>query len=151
MRTIDQVLDRAQLVQNVRSDYKLGLCLGIGQSSISNYRLGKTLPDGKVCIKLAAAIGEDAGVLVAEIEAQRTNDLPTKALWISIAKRLQSGFSALKMLLLLATISIALSATPALSATYGAAFLSRVSSLYIVECIRLLFTSWQAAFERACF
>ena len=138
MRTIDQVLDRAQLVQNVRSDYKLGLCLGIGQSSISNYRLGKTLPDGKVCIKLAAAMGEDAGVLVAEIEAQRTNDLPTKALWISIAKRLQSGFSALKMLLLLATISIALSATPALSATYCAALLSRVSSLYIVEFLKVI-------------
>ena len=150
MRTIDQVLDRAQSVQKVRSDYKLGLCLGIGQSSLSNYRLGKTLPDGKVCIKLAAAMGEDAGVLVAEIEAQRSKDTETRALWISIAKRLQSGVSTLKMLLLIAIVSIAVIALPAWAATYAACLLVQVNSLYIVEYWKRVKPGLSMVFVKVC-
>lgn len=102
MRTIDEVLDRAQVVQNVRSDYKLGLCLGIGQSSISNYRLGKTLPDEKVCKKLALAMGEKPDLLLVEIQAQRSKDDETRDLWISIAKRLQAGFASVQLMAALA-------------------------------------------------
>ena len=120
MRTINQVLDRAQTVQKVRSDYKLGLCLGIGAQSLSNYRLGKTLPDEKACIKLAGALGEDPALLTLEIQAQRSKDVQTRDLWISIANRLQKGLSSIKMLLLITTLSIAASALPALASVYCA-------------------------------
>ena len=107
MRTIDEVLDRAQVVQKVRSDYKLGLCLGIGQSSISNYRLGKTLPDEKVCKKLALAMGEDPALLTVQMQAQRSKDDETRDLWLSIAKRLQAGFASVQLMALLAIALIA--------------------------------------------
>lgn len=107
MRTIDQVLDKAQRVQKVRSDYKLGLCLGIGQSSLSNYRNGKSLPDEKVCMKLADAMGEDPGCLTVEMYAQRAKDDETRDLWLSIAKRLQSGFANVQMMAYLAIFLVA--------------------------------------------
>ena len=150
MRTINQVLDRALMLQNVRSDYKLGLCLGIGAQSLSNYRLGKTLPDEKACIKLAWAMGEDPALLTCEIQAQRSKDDETRALWISIAKRLQNGFSTLKMLLLIAIVSIAAIALPAWAATYAACLLVQVNSLYIVEYWKRVKPGLSMVFVKVC-
>ena len=133
MRTINQVLDRAQTVQKVRSDYKLGLCLGIGASSISSYRLGKSLPDEKACQKLATAIGEKPDLLLVEMQAQRSKDDETRALWSSIANRLQKGLSSIKMLLVITTISIAASALPALASVYCAGVFADLA----------VYTSWK--------
>ena len=88
MRSIIEVLDRAKAVQKVRSDYKLSLTLGIGESSLSSYRRGLVLPDEINCIKLAAAMHEDPALLVAEMQAQRAKTPELKKLWSGIAKRL---------------------------------------------------------------
>ena len=88
MRTIDQVLDRAKKVQKVSTDYKLALCLGIGESSLSAYRNGRGLPDEKTCQKLAYAMGEDPINLMIEIHVQRVKDAESKAMWCELFNRL---------------------------------------------------------------
>lgn len=130
MRTINQVLDRAREVQKVPSDYKLGLCLGIGGNSLSSYRTGRSLPDEKACSKLAAAIGEEPDLLLVEIQAQRTKDAESRRMWERLAKRLQKGFASVSMMAVLALVLIASSALPAWAGLYGT--VNAVNGLYIM-------------------
>lgn len=102
MRTIDQVLDRAKQVQKVQSDYKLGLCLGIGLSALSNYRHGRSFPDEKTCDILAKAMGEKPDLLMVEMQAHRTKEPHSRAMWENLALRLQSGFANVQMMVFLA-------------------------------------------------
>ena len=110
MRTISQVLDHAKTVQKVKSDYKLALCLGIGESSLSAYRNGRGLPDEINCKKLADAMGEDPALLTVQMQAQRAKTDEARDIWIGIAKRLQTGFASLTILVMVAIVSIAASA-----------------------------------------
>jgi hypothetical protein len=130
MRTISQVLDRAREVQKVPSDYKLGLCLGIGGNSLSNYRTGKSLPDEKAAAKLASAIGEKPDLLLVEIQAQRVKDPDARAMWENLAKRLQAGFADVSILMTVAMVSIAALALPHLLALFSSCLAS--NGLYIM-------------------
>lgn len=89
MRTISEVLDRAKTVQKVKSDYKLGLCLGIGETSLANYRHGRSWPDEKTCQKLAFALNEDPIILMIEMQVLRTKDDESRSMWLAVAKRLK--------------------------------------------------------------
>lgn len=126
MRSINDVLDKAKAVQNVRSDYKLSLTVGISESSLSAYRKRVNLPDEINCKKLADAAGDDPDLLVVEMQAQRAKTDEARAIWLSIAARLQAGFANVKMLALLAIFSIVASALPAWAALYFASFSARV-------------------------
>jgi hypothetical protein len=130
MRTIGQVLDRAKQVQKVKSDYKLSLTLGIGESSLSDYRRGRGLPDEINCIKLADAMGEDPALLTVQMQVQRAKTDEARDLWLTIAKRLQHGFASVSMMTILAIVLIAVVALPALSAVYTASITSH--ALYIM-------------------
>lgn len=132
MRTINQVLDRAQAIQKVKSDYKLGLCLGIGASSISSYRLGKSFPDEKAVSKLAWAIGEKPDLLLIETQAQRVKDPEVRAMWENLAKRLQSGFANVQMMAFLAIGLIAAIALFHWATLYFVSF-SVTQSVYYVK------------------
>lgn len=132
MRTINQVLDRAKTVQNVPSDYKLSLTIGIGESSLSAYRHGRGLPDEVNCKKLAEAIGEDPALLTVEMQAQRAKSAEAKQIWIDIAKRLQAGFANCALLIAVAIFSIAAAALPAW-ATIALASSAVEASVYYVN------------------
>lgn len=79
---IAALLDKAQVIHRLPSDYKLALVMGISHSSLTSYRQGKTMPDARVIAKLCELTGDDAGVLLADIEAERA-DLPAGPTWIS--------------------------------------------------------------------
>lgn len=126
MRTILEVLDQAKRALNITSDYRLAIMLGIGESALSNYRQGRSLPDEKAAAKLAAAMGEKPDLLLVEIQAQRVKDLESKAMWMNLAKRLQAGFADVQNLILLAIVAIAVAALPALFAVWGVASIPRM-------------------------
>jgi hypothetical protein len=132
MRTIGEVLDRAKQIQKVKSDYKLSLTVGIGESSLSAYRHGRGLPDEINCIKLAYAMGEDPALLTVQMQAHRAKTDEARALWVSIAKRLQTGFSSLAFLVIVAIFSIAASALPISVATVSASS-ENVPAVYYVK------------------
>lgn len=107
MRTIENVLQRAKEAQNVKSDYKLALCIGIGETALANYRHGRSLPDEKACRKLALCMGEDPAILTVQMQARRSKDKETRELWESIAARLQKGFADVQMMAMLAMFLVA--------------------------------------------
>lgn len=130
MRTINDVLDKARAVQKVRSDYKLALCLGIGGTSLSNYRNGRSLPDEKTCEKLAIAMGEDPIILMVEMQAKRAKDDDSRSMWEKAAKRLQRGVASVSLMSLLAIVLIAGSALPAWASSHS--FAKNGDQLYIM-------------------
>lgn len=132
MRTIVEVLDRAKKVQKVSSDYKLALCIGIGESSLSAYRKGKNLPGPKTCAKLAIAMGEDPILLMVEMQAQMAKDDDERSMWATAVKRLQMGVASVVLMSLLAIVSVAGSALPAW-ATGLITLKSAESSVYYVN------------------
>ena len=135
MRTISDVLDRAKKVQKVTSDYKLSLTVGIRESSLSDYRNGKSLPNEINCIKLADAMGEDPALLTIEMQAQRAKTPEARKLWAGIAQRLQMGVSSVLFSSVLAIVAIAASALPAWASTDSVS--STVSqSVYYVKSLK---------------
>jgi len=132
MRTITEVLDRAKRVQKVTSDYKLSLCVGIGESSLFAYRNKGVLPDEINCIKLANAMGEDPALLTVEMQAQRAKTDEARGVWLSIARRLQSGVANVLLMAVIAIVSVAASALPAW-ASGSTASKSVASSVYYVN------------------
>ena len=107
MRTIENVLERAKQAQNIKSDYKLALVLGIGESALANYRHGRSLPDAKACTKLALCMGEDPAILTVQMQARRSKDKETRELWLSIAQRLQKGFADVHIMAWIAIFTVA--------------------------------------------
>ena len=88
------LLDKAQLIHRLPSDYKLALVMGIDHKSLSNYRHGKTLPDARVIGKICELTGDDAALLLAQIEAERAKTTEARALWLQVVERLQSTLHA---------------------------------------------------------
>ncbi|GKT19540.1 hypothetical protein AVHY2522_22850 [Acidovorax sp. SUPP2522] len=86
---INEVLDLIKNRQGLKSDYKLGLYLGITNGSVRNFRHGRSLPDERICKLLAAAAGIDPLILAAQVQAQRSKTEEARSLWEQIAERLQ--------------------------------------------------------------
>lgn len=94
------VLDSIKSQQNLKSDYAIGKLLGISLPVISGWRHGKSLPDERMCKKLAHAAGIDPLVLAASMQAQRSKSDEARSLWEAIAARLQlAGAHALAVIL----------------------------------------------------
>lgn len=93
MFSIADLLERAKQNAHLESDYRLAKVLRINQSALSNYRAGRNLPNVEIVEALCALSGDDAGLLVAQVEAQRAADGPVRAMWLSVAKRLSAGAS----------------------------------------------------------
>lgn len=82
-----QLLDLAKSRQGV-SDYGLARILGVGQSTLSNYRNGRSRPDDRMAVRLADLAQLDAGQVVAWLNAERAKDDESRRLWQGIAERL---------------------------------------------------------------
>lgn len=107
MKTISELLDQIKEKHDLKSDYKLALYMGIGGGNIANYRHGRSLPDENACEKIAAALGMDPDVLIAEMNATRAKSPEIRATWARIAQRLQAGMVHAAVLMALAIVSIA--------------------------------------------
>lgn len=91
---VSALLDRAKVIHRLPSDYKLALVLGVDQKSLRNYRDGKTLPDARVIHHLCSLTGDDPALLLVEIEEKRARTEEARALWHSVAVKLQQAAAA---------------------------------------------------------
>lgn len=132
MFSIANLLERAKQNANIESDYRLAKILRINQSAISNYRAGR-LPNVEILEALCALSGDDAGLIVAQVEADRAAEGPVRAMWLSVAKRLSGGASTAILSVLFSIVLIATPSSPASAA--GLDYLKAVSvkCLYIVS------------------
>lgn len=130
-QNVAALLDKAKLIHRLPSDYKLALVMGVKQTTLANYRQGKTLPDARVIRLICDLTGDDAALLAAEIEAQRAPNEDARALWRQVVERLTSTMHAAVFAVLLGGSLWGGFSNDAQAA--DRAFL-KLQPLYIVEC-----------------
>lgn len=113
MFSIAHLLDRAKASAGIDSDYRLAKAIGITHAAISNYRVGKSLPNTRILEQLCALSGDDAGLIVAQVEASRAAEGPVRNMWLSVAARLAGRAKVDILPILFAIALIAASALPA--------------------------------------
>lgn len=87
-RTTVEFLDALKARYSLTSDYKLFKFLGVTQSTVSNYRIGKTYLNDEIALKVAAQLELAPGYVLACIHEERTKSQPVKAAWHQVARAL---------------------------------------------------------------
>lgn len=112
--SVIDLLDRAKDYLGAQSDYRLAKLTKIRPNALSNYRLGKSLPDEKACRALALAAHIDVDETIAQIGMMRAKDDETRQIYRGLWDRirasrgfLQAGYADVENLLLIAIISVA--------------------------------------------
>lgn len=142
---VSALLDKAKVVHRLPSDYKLALVMGVKQTTLANYRQGKTLPDARVIRLICELTGDDPALLAAEIEAERATTEDARALWREVVQRLQSTLHA--AIFSVVAAGVLLGALPS-DAHAKTAHAGPFSSIYIVECLRVIVHRWCMAARR---
>lgn len=127
------LLDKAKVVHRLPSDYKLALVMGVKLTTLTNYRTGKTLPDARVIQSICDLTGDDPGLLLAEVEAERAKTAEARALWLEVVQRLRSTLHAAFFAVVLGGAALVGLPQDASAAT---SHFSQVKTLYIVEHLR---------------
>ena len=132
MFSVAELLERAKQKAGIESDYRLAKILRINQSALSNYRHGRTLPNAEMVEALCALSGDDAGFVVAQVEAARAAEGPVRNMWLSVAARLRGAASTAILSVCFAIALIAAPASDALATTIDAHKTGELTILYIV-------------------
>lgn len=119
--TIGYVLDSIRDRHDLKSDYGLCKMLGISGPLVSGWRHGRSLPDERMCQKLAAAAGIDPLVLTAAMQAQRSKTAEARSMWEQIAERLALAAHGATAAIFAAAVAIGLIAADAGPASAGEA------------------------------
>lgn len=88
---ISNLLDKAKVIHNLPSDYKLASIMGVRLTTLTNYRQGKTLLDARVIRLICELTGDDPALMAVQIEAQRAKTAEARGLWDLVSKRLQAA------------------------------------------------------------
>lgn len=133
MFSIANLLDRAKAKANIDTDYRLCKVLDLNHQVISGYRAGKSLPNEKIIEQLCALSGDDAGVIAAQIQAERSKTPEAKNMWLMVAARLRGAAQTAILSVCFAIALIALPAQDARASTLNAYKTGEVNLLYIVS------------------
>jgi hypothetical protein len=143
MFSIAELLERAKAQCNIESDYRLAKVLRINQTLISNWRHGRNLPNAEMVESLCALSGDDAGVIVAQVEAARASEGPVRTMWLNMAKRLAGGASTAILSVLVFISLIAANVQEARAGAVANPQPVTLSNLYIVSITFLsVFAFW---------
>jgi hypothetical protein len=85
-----QLLDAAKRAQGITSDYRLARTMGVTDSTLHNYRAGKTHPDEAQSLQLAAMAGLDAGYVLVSMAAARAKTEAARAHFARVAAMLRA-------------------------------------------------------------
>lgn len=113
MYSVAELLERAMRGGNIDTHYRLAKVIGISQGTMTGYKSGKSMPDARVLEQLCALSGDDAAVVMAQIQAQRERTPEGKSMWLMVAKRLAGGASSAILSVLFAISLIAAPASDA--------------------------------------
>jgi transcriptional regulator with XRE-family HTH domain len=84
---LDAVKQRHGLV----SDYQLAKVLGVGHSTLSNYRVGRSIMDPTMCVKLAELLAVPAIEVIAAAEVERATRPEVRKVWLRYAAAVALG------------------------------------------------------------
>ena len=88
MQTTREFLDAVRERHSLTSDYQLAKFFGVNQTSISNYRVGRSKMDEEMCMRVADALSIEAAYVLARVAAERTHNERAKREWTALAKKL---------------------------------------------------------------
>ncbi len=88
MLTVPQLLDFARAHGPVQSDYRLARVLGVGDTSVYNYRHGGRVPADDIAVKLAELAKLSAPWVLVCMSAQRASDPSVRAAFETAARAL---------------------------------------------------------------
>lgn len=106
MKTCNDWLDAVKKRHKLESDYALAKLLGVQQTNISRYRLGRGSMDVYTAARVAELLNEDALKVIATAEAERARNDEQRTFW----KRLAAG------VLLVAGVNVTVPPAPAQAA-----------------------------------
>ncbi|TYK69964.1 hypothetical protein FSY59_16780 [Comamonas sp. Z3] len=133
--TVEHVLDLIKSRNALKSDYMVCKTLNLSTALVSGWRSGRTLPDERMCQKLAEAAGIDPLVLAASMQSQRSKTEEARSLWAMVAERLQmvpQALAAAAFAMLFATNFVATDAHAQGAQQVSAAFSASDSSIHRV-------------------
>lgn len=133
MYSIANLLERAKARAGIESDYRLAKIIGINQSAFGNYKAGRSWPNDKILSQLCALSGDDAAVVAAQIQAEKSHSPEGRSMWLSVASRLQGVAITAILSVCFAIALIASPASDARAATLNAYHADKVNLLYIVS------------------
>lgn len=83
----------------IESDYALAKALNVAQSSISNYRTGRSRIDDDVALSIAEILGIEPIVVIAAANAERAKTPEQKARWMglmgTVSEKISESFNTL--------------------------------------------------------
>lgn len=88
MKTRD-LLDAAKAARGLPSNYRLARELDVPEKTVQRWSTGRNFPDDVHAARLAELAGFDPGLVVAWINAERSTEGEARALWVSVAERLE--------------------------------------------------------------
>lgn len=83
-KEINDLLDAAGSSTDSATDYQLAQALEIPTQRISDYRLGRRIPDTYACTRLAQALKRDPLEIIAMIESNNAKNETQRAFWRSL-------------------------------------------------------------------
>jgi hypothetical protein len=94
MKTIDY-LKQAKRRLGIESDYALAPHLGLTRSGMSRLSNGKTTMSDETALKMAAIIGIQPAIVLADMHAEREKNPELQAVWRNLVDKLALGFEVL--------------------------------------------------------
>ncbi|GHD60802.1 helix-turn-helix domain-containing protein [Jeongeupia chitinilytica] len=130
MNTLNEILDSAKESIGTTQDQELARKLGIGQSTLSGYRHGKSTPDAYALMQLSAVLKKDARELLAVIEAERAKTEERRGYWEGLKTQFRKSS---KTLGALAAAALVLAFAPSDQHIYMFAFTELSAPMYIMS------------------
>jgi transcriptional regulator with XRE-family HTH domain len=93
MSSINILLDKYRKAKNLSSDNACAESLGLHRASISEWRRGKSWPSEAHIVEIANAAGEDAGLWLVSISAERASPGAVQREWVRLASRFAAAAS----------------------------------------------------------
>lgn len=85
-----ELLDRAKALAGDVSDYRLAKLLGVDQTTMSGYRIGRSAPKNPVAMRLGALAGVDPAEAVAWVNLERAASPEDREVWEIMLSRLSA-------------------------------------------------------------
>lgn len=85
-----ELLNLARERQGGASDYRIAKLLGVPQTTVSNYRTGRSLPANPIAMRLAALAEVDPLQAVVAVNLERAGTAEEREIWQKLADRLRT-------------------------------------------------------------
>lgn len=85
MQTMNDLLDKIKKTRSLASDNALAAALGQSRQNVSNWRLGKRMPDAVACAQIAELSGEPLARVLGIVGEARAISREEKAVWRQLA------------------------------------------------------------------